>query len=201
MQIRSFGMLDAEQVWETIERAYWTGWWLVALVATYGYLDFALESFPWTRRVARWLLDLMLDPLRVIGKAVIESIPDLVFIAILALIVRYLLGILRLFFVGIARDAIRISGFYPEWGMTTYKLVRIVIIAFAVVVAYPYIPGSSTEAFKGVSVFVGVLFSLGASSIIANTLAGYTLIFRRVFQLGDRVLIGKHVGDVREILP
>ena len=199
LEIRSFGMLDAEQVWTVIEGALWTVWWVIALVASYAYLDFALESFPWTRRAARWLLDLVVDPLRVMGSAIVESIPDLAFIAILAVIVRYLLVALRLFFYSIERRAIRITGFHPEWGMTTFKLVRFGVIAFAVVIAYPYIPGSSTDAFKGISVFVGVLVSLGASSIIANTLAGYTLTYRRVFQVGDRVLVGKYVGDVKEI--
>ena len=199
LETRSFGMLDAEQVWAVFERTLWTFWWIVAIVASYAYVEFSLESFPWTRRAARWLLDLVVDPLRVMGRAVVESIPDLAFIAILMVIVRYFLAALRMFFVGIERRAIRISGFYPEWAMTTYKLVRFGVIAFAVVVAYPYIPGSSTDAFKGISVFVGVLVSLGASSIISNTLAGYTLIYRRVFQVGDRVLVGKHIGDVKEI--
>jgi small-conductance mechanosensitive channel len=133
------------------------------------------------------------------GNAFVDSIPNLAFLAVLILVVRYLLEALRLFFLGIASGAVRSSSFEPEWAMMTYRLIRWGIIAFAVVVAYPYIPGSSSDAFKGVSVFTGVLFSLGASSIVSNTLAGYTLIFRRVFKIGDRVLIGKYLGDVTEI--
>ena len=195
----SFGVIDADHFSSVIGRAIHAAWVLVCLVATSVFLNFALEAFPWTRRAARWLVELLVDPLRTMGNAVVDSIPNLAFLAILILVVRYLLEALRLFFLGIASGAVRSSSFEPEWAMMTYKLIRWGIIAFAVVVAYPYIPGSSSDAFKGVSVFAGVLFSLGASSIVSNTLAGYTLIFRRVFKIGDRVLIGKYLGDVTEI--
>ena len=73
------------------------------------------------------------------------------------------------------------------------------MIAFAVVVAYPYIPGSESAAFKGISIFIGVVFSLGSSSVISNVIAGYTMIYRRAFKVGDRVKIGDVVGDVTEM--
>jgi small-conductance mechanosensitive channel len=199
LETLSFGAIDADQLSSVIRRAIHAVWLLVCIVATSAYLDFALEAFPWTRRAARWLVELLLDPLRTMGQAVADSIPNLAFLAILILVIRYLLEALRLFFMGIASGAVRSASFEPEWAMMTYRLIRWGVIAFALVVAYPYIPGSSSDAFKGVSVFAGVLFSLGASSIVSNTLAGYTLIFRRVFKIGDRVLIGKYSGDVTEI--
>jgi small-conductance mechanosensitive channel len=73
------------------------------------------------------------------------------------------------------------------------------VIAFGVIVAYPYIPGSESAAFKGISLFLGVVFSLGSSSAISNMIAGYTMTYRRAFKLGDRVQIGDVVGDVVEI--
>ena len=199
LETGSFGMLDAEQMASVIERAIRAVWWLIVLFTLLFSVDFVLEQFPWTRHAARWLLALVLDPLRTMGQAIADSIPNLVFIAILILIVRYVLGVLRLFFLGISRGAVRISGFSPEWAMTTFKLVRFGIIAFALVVAYPYIPGSSSAAFQGISVFLGVLFSIGSSSIIANTLAGYALIYRRAFDVGDRVRLGTQVGHVVEM--
>ena len=83
--------------------------------------------------------------------------------------------------------------------MPTYRLVRIGVIAFALVVAYPYIPGSGSDAFKGLSIFFGVLLSIGSSSFVANSVAGYALIYRRLFAVGDRVRIGDTVGDVLEM--
>ncbi len=199
LETLSFGAIDADHLSSVIQGAIRGLWWLICIVATSVYLNLALESFPWTRRAARWLVELLLDPLRTMGNAFVDSVPNLAFLAILILVVRYLLEALRLFFVGIASGAVRFASFEPDWAMTTYKLIRWGVIAFAVVVAYPYIPGSNSDAFKGISVFAGVLFSLGASSIVSNTLAGYTLIYRRVFKVGDRVLIGKYLGDVAEI--
>jgi small-conductance mechanosensitive channel len=92
-----------------------------------------------------------------------------------------------------------LRGFDPEWAWPTYRIARAVVLVFAVVVAYPFIPGSSTEAFKGVSLFVGVLVSLGSSSVIGNLLSGYTMIYRRAFRVGDRVRIEDVVGEVVEI--
>ena len=87
----------------------------------------------------------------------------------------------------------------PNTAMVTYRLIRYGIIAFALVVAYPYIPGSGSDAFKGISVFTGVLLSIGASSIVANTVSGYMLIYRKAFSLGDMVRIGEQVGRVADI--
>ena len=71
-----------------------------------------------------------------------------------------------------------------------------VLLAFGVVVAYPHIPGSSSTAFAGVSLFFGIIFSLGSTSLIANIIAGYMMTYRRAFRVGDRVKIGDAMGDV-----
>src|SRR5262249_10762436 len=89
--------------------------------------------------------------------------------------------------------------FEPDWAEPTYKLVRAAVIAFALIVAYPYIPGSSSEAFKGVSIFLGVIFSLGSTSTISNVLAGYVMIYRRAFREGDVVRIGDKSGVVSRV--
>ncbi len=89
-----------------------------------------------------------------------------------------------------------LDGFEPEWAIPTYKIVRMAVIALALVIAYPYIPGSESPAFKGVTLFAGVVFSLGSSTAIANIIAGYMMTYRRAFHVGDRVKIGDVVGDV-----
>ncbi|MGB8886234.1 MAG: mechanosensitive ion channel domain-containing protein [Candidatus Korobacteraceae bacterium] len=90
------------------------------------------------------------------------------------------------------------SGFEAAWAKPTYRLVRFAVIAFAVVVAYPYIPGSDSQAFKGVSLLIGVVFSLGSTSLIGNMISGYSMAYRRLFKNGDRVKIGEYMGDVEE---
>ena len=91
------------------------------------------------------------------------------------------------------------NGFDPDWAWPTYRLVRSLVIVFALVVAYPYIPGSESGAFKGISLFIGVIFSLGSSSLIGNFVAGYSMTYRRTFRVGDRVKIGDQVGDVEQV--
>jgi len=90
------------------------------------------------------------------------------------------------------------KSFDPEWAQPTYKILRVAVLAFAVVVAYPYIPGAGSAAFQGVSLFIGIVFSLGSSSAISNMIAGYMITYRRVFKVGDRVKIGDMIGDIIE---
>jgi small-conductance mechanosensitive channel len=133
------------------------------------------------------------------GRELLAQIPNLIFLVIVVVLARWMIRLIRLFFDAVDRGSVSLSGFEPDWAKPTYKIVRLVIIAFAVVVAYPYIPGSSTAAFKGVSLFAGVVLSLGSSSIISNLLAGFTMTYRRTFRVGDRVRIGDVVGDVLDI--
>jgi small-conductance mechanosensitive channel len=154
--------------------------------------------FPWTRSLARSLLSLAF-PLRTIGTGVVATIPDLSFIVVLVLVTRVALKVMRIVFDGVASGTVTFKGFDPEWAGPTYRLIRILIWALAVVVAYPYIPGSRSGAFKGISLFMGVIFSLGSSSVIGNVIAGYSLAYRRAFRIGDLVKIGSNTGRVEQI--
>jgi len=117
---------------------------------------------------------------------------------VIYLVARYILKLGKLLFNGIHSGAFEIKGFDPDWAMPTYKIFRILVIAFSVIVAYPYIPGSGSSAFKGISVFMGVLFSLGSSSFISNLIAGYSMTYRRAFKKGDRIKAGDQTGFVEE---
>jgi len=172
---------------------------VVVIAGAYLYVHYLLELFPVTRGVAAQLDDWVLAPLGVIGGGFVAKVPDLIFLAVMFLVVRYLLRIVHAFFAAVGRSEVEISGFDPDWADPTYKLVRIGIVAFGLIVAYPYIPGSDSAAFKGVSIFLGVVFSLGSSSAIANVLAGYSLTYRRAFREGDRVKIAGILGDVSHV--
>jgi small-conductance mechanosensitive channel len=170
----------------------------IILLLFYTYLHLSLSFFPWTKAFASQLFDYILGPLQTVGSAVLATIPKLIFLAIIILITLYILKLMRHFFDEIEKGIIALKGFYPEWAQPSYRICRLLVIAFAAVVAFPYIPGSSSSAFKGISIFVGVLFSLGSTSFIANILAGYALTYRRVFRIGDRVKIADFTGDVVE---
>ncbi len=151
--------------------------------------------------MGKQLFNIILDPLRVMGKGFIGAIPSLVFLVILVILLRYVLKFWKINFCQFGHRKGDISGFDQEWAWPTYRIFRTLVIAFGVVMGYPYIPGSSSDAFKGITIFLGVLLSLGSSSIIGNILAGYTLVYRRAFRNGDRIKVNEILGDVMERTP
>jgi len=199
LEIQSFRFLQAERLWSGLQAVLQLVHWLLLLVAVFVFLEFVLSLFPWTRGFGKSLGTIVLEPLVVMGRGVVAALPGVVFLVILFAIVRYLLKVIGLFFDAVARGTVKMAGFEAEWALPTYRLIRLLVVALAVVVGYPYIPGSSSDAFKGISLFLGVVFSLGSTSIMANILAGYTMTYRRAFRVGDRVKIGTHVGDVVDV--
>jgi small-conductance mechanosensitive channel len=196
---RAFQIVKADHIWRALMGLLNLSWVIAIFVIAYAYLNYVLALFPWTRPAARSLFTIAIDPLRTMGLGLISLIPNFVFLAILILVIRYALKLTRLFFDGLAAGTVRLQSFDPEWAGPTYRLVRLMVIMLSVVVAYPYFPGSRSEAFKGVSLFVGIIFSLGSSSLIGNLIAGYSMTYRRAFKAGDRVKIGEHIGDVEQM--
>ncbi|HQQ76169.1 MAG TPA: mechanosensitive ion channel [Thermoanaerobaculia bacterium] len=170
----------------------------VSLAAVLLYIPLVLSFFPWTRGLVGSLFGYVATPLRSIWSAFLAYLPDLFFLAVIVVLTRGGLKLVRLFFMGIEHGTIALKGFERDWARPTYDIVRFLIIAFAVVVAFPYIPGSQSAAFKGVSLFLGVLFSLSSSSAISNIVAGAILTYTKAFRIGDRVKIADTVGDVVE---
>jgi small-conductance mechanosensitive channel len=196
--VQSFEVVDANQIKRAMTTLPRIAWWLAVAAALYAYLDFILQLFPLTRPLGERLFWLVATPLQTMGLALLRELPNLFFLVVLAVVTRYVLRLIRLYFAAIERGAVKLARFEPEWAIPTYKVLRIFVIAFALVVAYPYIPGSDSAAFKGVSVLLGLLFSLGSSSIIANVIAGYSMTYRRAFRTGDRIRVGEIVGEVLE---
>ena len=198
-RISTLPILETERLWVAVHNALHFLRAATIVIASLLYLNMVLALFPWSRAFASRTFDLLLQPLKTMGAGFVNSLPDLAFLAVLFIVVRYVLKLARLFFKAIGRGTIELHGFEPEWTEPTFRIVRMLIIAFAAVVAYPYLPGSGSDAFKGVSLFIGVVFSLGSTGIIANMLAGYSLTYRRAYKIGDRVRIGDVTGDVEEI--
>ncbi|HEX5037153.1 MAG TPA: mechanosensitive ion channel family protein [bacterium] len=199
LKVGSFDVVHAGRVWTMIQGAVNAVRVAVVLVLLYVYLEFTLSLFPWTHAFAEHLLDLVVNPLASMSQAVVDYLPSLAFLIILIVVTRYLLKMVRYFFLRIEYGRLTLEGFEPEWARSTYKLVRGLIIVFAVVVAYPYVPGSGSEAFKGVSIFIGLIVSLGSSSAISNVIAGYTMVYRRAFKVGDVIQVESVFGVVTEM--
>lgn len=163
-----------------------------------GAIELMLGFFTWTRELAAAGLDLLVAALLDTGRAVIGYIPNLILVIVIVAIAWYLIRLARLVFNGIQSERIRLRNFYPEWAMPTFNIVRILIFIFALVMAFPYLPGAGSPAFRGVSIFVGVLFSLGSTSAVANVVAGIVITYTRAFKIGDRVRIDETEGIVVE---
>jgi small-conductance mechanosensitive channel len=198
VEIQSFELMRAERIWSAVRGFLLAIRALVYLLIGLSYLGFVLALFPWTRSTTSNALDFALGPLTVIGGGIVANIPSLVFLAVLFVMVRLLLKLVNLFFYGVGQGSVKLEGFDPDWAKPTYKIVRTSVIVLALVVGYPYIPGSQSDAFKGVSLFIGVVFSLGSSSAIANLIAGYMITYRRAFKVGDVIQIGDSFGLVIE---
>jgi small-conductance mechanosensitive channel len=196
LQAKSRDLLPAERLGKTLASFLRASRLLLVAMLAYLFLNIVLSLFPWTRLLSKNLSGYVLEPLEKMGRAIIDYIPNLIFIILVIFVVRHALKLVRSFFLGIEHRTIEIRGFDDDWAMPTYKIVRILVIALCVIVIYPYVPGTSSLAFKGLSVFAGLLISLGASSAISNIVAGYTMTYRRAFRVGDRVKIGDYLGDV-----
>ncbi|MCA2812519.1 MAG: mechanosensitive ion channel family protein [Microcystis sp. M090S1] len=171
---------------------------LIILTILYFYLTFVLRLFPWTRKFGDGFLQYFFSALEVISQEIAKYLPNIFIILLIVFITHYLLRAIKPFFTGLERENLVIHGFYPDWAKPTYNLLSLLIIALAIVIAFPYLPGFNSPAFQGVSVFLGVLFSLGSTSAIANVVGGIVLIYTRSFQLGDKISIGDVIGDVIE---
>jgi small-conductance mechanosensitive channel len=170
-------------------------WFVIGLA----WLRVVLGQFPWTRWLSDDLARLVLDPVATIALGIADYLPKLLFLLVLAVVIRFGLRMLRLYFDAVERGRVRLLNFEREWALPTYKIARTLLLVVALVMAYPYLPGSGSEALKGLSVFAGLLISLGASSSVANLIAGYLTTYGRVFRTGDLIQIGDVRGVVTEV--
>ncbi|NUM67986.1 mechanosensitive ion channel [candidate division KSB1 bacterium] len=170
----------------------------VVLLLLYFYLPLVFSFFPWTEGLAARLFGYVLSPLRVLWRGFAAYLPNIFFIAVTVFVTHYTVRFIRWIFNELGKGTIALPGFYPEWAEPTFKIVRFLVIAFVLIVVFPYLPGAGSPAFQGVSVFLGILFSLGSASAISNVVAGVVLTYTRAFNLGDRVKIGDTMGEVVE---
>ncbi len=173
-------------------------WFLTRAGIVIAYLPLLFTFFPATQRLSRSFWEAVLTPLVTLWGAFILYIPNLLFILTVVVLTWVAIKVARLISLALERGVIAIGGFDPEWARPTYKLVVIFLVAAGLIVAFPYVPGVESPAFRGVSIFIGALFSLASSSAIANVVSGIVLTYTRAFRIGDRVQIGTTTGDVVE---
>jgi len=171
---------------------------LVIILLIYLSLPLMFSVFPETKSFTDTLLGWVLSPAKKVLMGFLGFLPNLFTIVVIYLITKWVIKGIKLFFSEIERGNIQLTGFHKDWAMPTFSILKFILYAFMVVVIFPYLPGSDSAVFQGVSVFLGVLFSLGSSSAITNMIAGLVITYMRPFKIGDRVKIGDVVGDVLE---
>jgi small-conductance mechanosensitive channel len=162
------------------------------------YLPLMFSFLPWTKGIVRDFYGYITEPVKFILTGILNFLPNLFFIIIISFFAKYVVRVLTKIEQEYENDNITIKGFHKDWAKPTLNIVKVIVYAFAVIFMFPYLPGSDSPAFKGVSLFLGVLFSLGSTSAIANLVAGIVITYMRPFAVGDRVKIGETMGDVIE---
>ena len=198
LRIENVELVRASRLTDLLIRLVQLIRWAVVLLVLYIYFPLVLSWFPWTKPLGKNLFNYLFAAFEQVFQAFIDYLPNLFVIAVIVLFTYYIIRFIKLIFGEIERGDISFPGFYQEWAAPTYKLCFFLIFALAVVVAFPYLPGSDSPAFQGVSLFIGLLLSLGSTAAVANIVGGIILIYTRAFEVGDRVQIGDAVGDIVE---
>ena len=171
---------------------------LVVSALLYVYLVLMLRLLPWASPYAHTLENDLMSRLRALGHAFVLRLPNALLVVLVIAVAYVLVKSTRFVFSALAKQTVRVSGFYPDWAEPTYRIIRALIVALTAVVVFHYLPGSNSPAFEGVSLFLGFLLSLGSAGAISHVVAGAALTYTRAFQVGDRVQIGESEGDVTE---
>ncbi|MBX3238927.1 MAG: mechanosensitive ion channel [Chitinophagaceae bacterium] len=168
------------------------------IVVLYLSLPVIFNVFPQTQHYAETLLNWIITPAKKIFHSFVAFLPDLTTIIVVFIFTRFLIRIIKYFAVQVEKGRLEIPGFHKDFARTTYGIIRFFLYIFMLIIVFPYLPGSGSPAFQGVSVFLGILISLGSSSSISNMIAGLIITYMRPFKIGDRVKIGDVTGDVIE---
>ena len=198
LRIQNFDLVTSDRLTDILIRLVKLFRWAIVLSLLYIYLPLVFSFFPWTQQLGTNLLNYLFRAAELVLDAFFGYLPNIFVIAFIILFTYYIIRFCKLFFSEIETGDISFPGFYREWAQPTYKLLVFLILALAAVIAFPYLPGSESPAFRGVSLFLGLLFSLGSTAAIANIVGGVILIYTRAFEVGDRVQIGDAIGNIVE---
>lgn len=196
IRLRNYEVLNTEQQLKVLHWIFRLFKWMIIILIIYLALPVLFGIFPFTKDVSNLLIGYIVSPLKKIAGAVYHYIPNLVTIIVVVVIFRYVLKFFHFLKNEISGGRLTIPGFYADWANPTYQILRVLVLAFLLVVIFPYMPGSDSGIFKGVSVFIGVLFTFGSAGALGNVVAGLVLTYMRAFKIGDRVKIGEVTGDV-----
>ena len=192
-------IVHASRATKLVARASAVAWLLLALLVTDAWLTFVLRQFPYTRPWGESLRASAINILLSLGRMAVDALPGLFTVFVIVVITRILVRLVTALFEAADRDRVHIPGVYPETAQPTRRIVVALLWLFALIVSYGYLPGSNSDAFKGASVFVGLIVSLGSTGIMNQIMSGLTLTYSRALRLGDFVKVGDIEGTVTHL--
>ncbi|HSH18832.1 MAG TPA: mechanosensitive ion channel family protein [Draconibacterium sp.] len=198
LSYKNYTFMTEEQELEIILFLVKVSRWFIYAVLLYTLLPVLFSIFPFSRHWADALFNLVWSPLKGVFIGVWSYLPNLFSILVIYFVMKYVIRFVRYIFSEIEAEKLVLSGFHADWSMPTFSIVKFLLYAFMFVLIFPLLPGSDSNIFKGVSVFIGILFSLGSSTAIANMVAGLVITYMRPFKIGDRIRIADVTGDVIE---
>jgi small-conductance mechanosensitive channel len=196
VHVHGVSLLDPYQMRWFARRLFAALIWAVGLLATYGWLTFALKLFPYTRPWGEHMEGNLFEIVGDVALSIVNAIPGLLVVVVIVLLARLIIRFANIFFDRVQRGSITMWGLDPDTVVPTRRIFQLVVWAFAVALSYPYLPGSDTEAFKGVSVLLGLMISIGASSLVGQAVSGLILTYTHAFRPGEYVRIGDTEGTV-----
>lgn len=172
---------------------------LLSIVAFYIWLSWLFRLYPWTRIWGESLGEWSVDVVQKIALSIVSAFPGLMIVAIIFLITAFILKLLKILLRRVETRKLQVPGMHPETVSATRKLISVMIWLFALSAAYPFMPGANSLAFKGVSVFFGLMLTLGSAGVMNHAMSGLVLIYSRALRKGDVIRIGENEGLVSEI--
>jgi len=169
------------------------------LVVVYTTVTFVLRRFPYTRPWGESMRVFLVNTVEQLGLAIVNGLPGLFTAAVILVLARFLIRLLGFWFSAIEHGRINARWIYPETALPTRRLVSALVWIFAVVVAYPYLPGSQSEGFKGISVFLGLMLTFGSSGLVNQIMSGFMVTYSRALRVGDFVRMGDVEGTVTHL--
>ena len=201
IQIQSYELLDTARQVKIILFFANIARWIVMGLQLLVSVPLLFSIFPRTKHFAFKILSYVWDPIKSIGVDIVHYIPNLFTICIICAGVHYLIKFIRYMATEIEAERLKLGSFYADWAMPTYHIVRFLLYAFMIAMIYPYLPGAKSGVFQGISVFVGLIVSLGSSTVIGNIIAGMVITYMRSFNVGDRIKLNDTTGNVIEKTP
>jgi small-conductance mechanosensitive channel len=196
--IKSYKLLDSKRQVALLQRVMVILKWVVIFSVVYLTLPLLFGLFPWTRGMGHTLIGYVLNPTKKIAWSIWKYLPNFFTIVLIWILFHYTLKLYHFIKTEIECGKLKVPGFHPEWANPTFQILRVLHYSFLFIIIFPFLPGSHSPIFKGVSVFLGFIFTFGSVGSLSNIIAGIVITYMRQFTLGDRVKIGDVTGDVIE---